>query len=57
MAKFWTLALAIAGFVALADLVAHPSGTQTLTNAGVAAETTALNAELGQTGSTSTSKS
>ena len=49
MAKFWALALAIVGFVALADLVAHPSGTSTLTNAAVKGETTALNAELGKT--------
>ena len=49
MAKFWGLALAIVVAVALADLVAHPSGTSTLTSAGVKAETTALNAELGKT--------
>lgn len=49
MARFWGLALAIVGFVALADLVAHPSGTSTLTSAGVKAETTALDAELGKT--------
>ena len=48
MAKFWGLALAIVVAVALADLVAHPSGTSTLTSAGVKAETTALNAELGK---------
>ena len=50
MSKFWGLALAIVVAVALADLVAHPSGTSTLTSAGVKAETTALNAELGKTG-------
>lgn len=49
MAKFWGLALAIVVAVAIADLVAHPSGTSTLTSAGVKAETTALNAELGKT--------
>ena len=49
MSKFWTIALAVVVAVALADLVAHPSGTSTLTNAGVKAETTALNAELGKT--------
>lgn len=49
MAKFWGLALAIVVAVALADLVAHPSGTSTLTSAGVKAETTALDAELGKT--------
>jgi hypothetical protein len=48
VAKFWGLALAIVVAVALADLVAHPSGTSTLTSAGVKAETTALNAELGK---------
>ena len=47
--KFWGLALAIVVAVAIADLVAHPTGTQTLTKAGVQAETTALNAELGKT--------
>lgn len=49
MSKFWGLALAIVVAVAIADLVAHPSGTQQLTSAGVKAETTALNAELGKT--------
>lgn len=49
MSRFWTLALFVVGAVAVADLVAHPSGTSTLTNAGVKAETTALNAELGKT--------
>jgi hypothetical protein len=49
VAKFWALALAVVVAVAVADLVAHPSGTSTLTNAGVKAETTALNAELGKT--------
>jgi hypothetical protein len=49
MAKFFALATLIVGMVALADLVAHPSGTSTLTNAGIKAETTALDAELGKT--------
>ena len=49
MSRFWSLALAIVVAVAVADLVAHPSGTSTLTSAGVKAETTALNAELGKT--------
>lgn len=49
MSRFWGLALAIVVAVAIADLVAHPKGTQTLTSAGVRAETTALNAELGKT--------
>ena len=49
MAKFFALAMFVVGAVALADLVAHPSGTSTLTSAGVKAETTALNAELGKT--------
>lgn len=49
MAKFWGLALAIVVAVAIADLVTHPQGTSTLTSAGVKAETTALNAELGKT--------
>ena len=31
MAKFWGLALAVVVAVAIADLVAHPSGTSTLT--------------------------
>jgi hypothetical protein len=49
VSKFWGLALAVVVAVALADLVAHPSGTSTLTGAGVKAETTALDAELGKT--------
>ena len=50
MSRGWALALAIAGFVALADLVTHPQGTKVLANSAVKAETTALNAELGKTG-------
>jgi hypothetical protein len=46
---FWGLAFAVAAFVALADLVAHPQGTQTLSNAVTTSEKYALNAELGQT--------
>jgi len=49
VAKFWGLALAVVVAVAIADLVAHPSGTSTLTSAAVKSETTALNAELGTT--------
>jgi hypothetical protein len=48
MGRFWGLALAVVVAVAIADLVAHPSGTQALTKAGVKAETVALNAELGR---------
>ena len=48
MSRFWGLALAIVVAVAVADLVAHPQGTSTLTKAGVKAETVALNAELGK---------
>lgn len=48
MARFFTLALAVVAAVALADLVANPKGTGTLTSAGVSAEKTALNAELGK---------
>jgi len=48
VAKFWGLALAIVVAVAIADLVAHPAGTQAITGAGVKAETVALNAELGK---------
>jgi hypothetical protein len=48
MSRFWGLAFAIVVAVAVADLVTHPQGTATLTNAGVKAETTALNAELGK---------
>jgi hypothetical protein len=48
--RFFALATLVVAAVALADLVAHPSGTSTLTSAGVNAETTALNAELGKTG-------
>jgi len=46
--KFFPLALAVVVAVAIADLVAHPAGTQALTKAGVKAETVALNAELGK---------
>jgi hypothetical protein len=35
--------------VALADLVANPKGTATLTSAGTTVEKQALNAELGKT--------
>lgn len=48
-AKFFALATAIVVGVALADLVIHPTGTQVLTNAGVTAEKTSLNALLGKT--------
>ena len=48
-AKFFALALAVVVAVALADAIANPKGTSTLTSAGVKAETTALNAELGKT--------
>jgi hypothetical protein len=47
--KFFGLALAVVVAVALADLVAHPQGTSTLTSAAVKAQTSALNAELGKT--------
>ncbi len=46
---FWGLAFAVAAFVALADLVAHPSGTQVLSNTVTNSEKYALNAELGKT--------
>ncbi len=49
MARFFSLALAIVGAVALADLVANPKGTSALTGAAVSAEKSALNAELGKT--------
>lgn len=48
MARFFTLGLAVVLCVALADLVADPTGTKTLTSAGVTAEQSALNAELGK---------
>jgi hypothetical protein len=48
MAKFWGVALAVVLCVALADLVANPSGTKVITGAGVSAEQSALNAELGK---------
>lgn len=48
MARFFTLGLAVVLCVALADLVADPAGTKTLTSAGVTAEQSALNAELGK---------
>jgi hypothetical protein len=46
---FWGLAFAVAAFVALADLVAHPAGTTALSSAVTTSEKYALNAELGQT--------
>lgn len=49
MGRFWSLALAVVVAVALADLVAHPQGTQVLTKSAVKAQTVALNAELGKT--------
>jgi len=42
------IALVVVLCVALADLVAHPAGTETLTSAGVSIEKSALNAELGK---------
>jgi len=48
VSRFWGLALAVVVAVAVADLVAHPAGTQTLTKSAVKAETVALNAELGK---------
>ena len=48
MSRFWGLALAVVVAVAVADLVAHPAGTQALTKSAVRAETVALNAELGR---------
>jgi hypothetical protein len=41
--------LTVVLMVALADLVANPTGTAVLTNAAVTTEKTALNAELGKT--------
>jgi hypothetical protein len=46
---FWPAVGAVIVAVMIADFVAHPSGTQTLANAGTTAEKTALNAELGKT--------
>ena len=43
------LFLAVVVAVAVADLVAHPQGTQVLTKSAVRAQTVALNAELGKT--------
>lgn len=43
------IALTVVLCVALADLVANPAGTKTLTDAGVNVERSALNAELGKT--------
>lgn len=47
--KFFGLAMAVVVGVALADLVIHPQGTQVLTQAGVTAEKSSLNALLGKT--------
>jgi hypothetical protein len=49
MAKFFGVAALVVVCVAVADLVAHPAGTSAVTNAGVSAEKSALNAELGKT--------
>lgn len=43
------IALTVVLCVALADLVANPTGTKVLTDAGVSVEQSALNAELGKT--------
>jgi hypothetical protein len=48
VARFWSLAMAVVVAVAIADLVANPTGTQALTKSAVQAETVALNAELGK---------
>ena len=48
------IALTVVLCVALADLVANPSGTAVLANSGIATETNALNAELGKTGTAPT---
>lgn len=45
----FTVIMLVIAAVALADLVGHPQGTSTLTQAGTKAETVALNAELGKT--------
>lgn len=42
------IALTVVLCVALADLVANPKGTSVLANAGVSAEKSALDAELGR---------
>ena len=47
-AGVFTVILAVIAAVALADLVAHPQATSSLTSSGVKAETVALNAELGK---------
>ena len=46
--RFFPLEMAVVVAVAIADLVAHPTGTQALTKSAVKAETVALNAELGR---------
>lgn len=48
-AGFFGLAFAVVVAVALADLVANPTGTKALTNAATTSEKYALNAELGKT--------
>jgi hypothetical protein len=49
VSKIAGVLLLVVGCVALADLVANPKGTAVLTGAGVSAEKSALNAELGKT--------
>lgn len=46
---FWSAVGAVVLAVVAADFLIHPNGTKALANAGVSAEKTALNAELGQT--------
>lgn len=48
MARWAAIGLAVVLCVALADLVANPTGTKVITGAGVSAEQSALNAELGK---------
>jgi len=46
--KIAGIALVVVLCVALADLVANPAGTKTIASAGIAAERSALDAELGK---------
>lgn len=49
IARFFALATLTVGCIALADLIAHPTATKQLADAGVTVEKTATNALLGKT--------
>lgn len=54
MAKFWSLAAFVVGGIIIADLIAHPSGTQTAFSGVTSLEGNVGNQLLGQSSGTST---